>query len=269
MRCTAFVLPLLAGVGGPAAPPARETLRLAATTSTRDAGLLDVLLPAFEARTGIPVKATAMGSGEALTLARRGGADVLLVHSRAAEDAFLAEGEGLLRLAVMHNDFVLVGPAADPARVRGANPVLAFRRIAEARAPFVSRGDQSGTWQKEQDLWKHAGLEPAGQAWYFATGRGMGETARVAAEKQAYTLIDRATCLATSAKTGLPILCEGAGELRNAYDVIVVNPEKHSGVRGADARRFAEWLVGPEAQKLIGEFGVQEFGRSLFIPDAT
>jgi tungstate transport system substrate-binding protein len=264
-----FILPLVAGIGGFAAPVgAAESLILATTTSTQDSGLLDVLVPAFEAKTHIKVKTIAVGSGEALAMGKRGDADVLLVHSPAAEQTFMSEGQGEKRRAVMHNDFVLVGPGTDPAGVKGLEAVGAFKKIAAAKAPFASRGDQSGTHKKELDLWKKAGVEPAGQSWYVSTGQGMGETARIAAEKQAYTLIDRGTCLAMGSRLGLPILGEGAKDLLNPYHVIVVSPEKHPKVHVRAARRFAEWIVSPQAQKLIGCFGREKYGQALFIPDA-
>ena len=258
---------VMPGAVASAKTPARK-LVLATTTSTQDTGLLDVLLPAFEKQTRIQVKAIAVGSGEALAMGRRGDADVLLVHSKAAEDAFMAEGHGAARFDVMHNDFVLMGPAADPAHVRGADAVEAFRRIAAAAAPFVSRGDQSGTHMKELALWKKAGVEPAGQAWYVSAGQGMGETARIASEKQAYALIDRGTCLAMAAGLDLPVLSEGSADLLNTYRVIVVDPAKHPQAHVREARTFAKWLVSPETQKRIGEFGRAKYGRSLFVPDA-
>ena len=251
-----------------AAKPAARTLILATTTSTQDTGLLDVLLPVFEKKTRIQVKTIAVGSGEALAMGRRGDADVLLVHSKAAEDAFMAEGQGAERLDVMYNDFVLMGPAADPARVRGRSAAEAFRSIAAAAAPFVSRGDQSGTHMRELALWKDAGVDPAGRVWYVSAGQGMGETARIASEKQAYALIDRGTYLALASKLDLPVLCEGGSDLLNTYRVIVVDPAKHPQVHVREAWTFAKWLVSPKIQKRIGAFGVAKFGRSLFVPDA-
>jgi len=243
-------------------------LVLATTTSMQDTGLLDALLPAFEKQTNIRVKVIAVGSGEALAMGRRGDADVLLVHSKAAEEEFMAKGHGFARFDVMHNDFVLMGPAADPARVRGADAVEAFRRIAAASSSFVSRGDRSGTHAKEQGLWKQAGVEPQGQAWYVSTGQGMGETARIASEKQAYALIDRGTWLALSKGLDLPVLCEGGEDLLNRYRVIVLDPAKHPQAHVREAWTFAKWLVSPKTQKRIGEFGVAKYGRPLFVPDA-
>jgi tungstate transport system substrate-binding protein len=247
---------------------AGSSLILATTTSTQDSGLLDDLLPRFEAATGLTVKTIAVGSGEALAMGRRGDADVLLVHSKAAEDEFMAEGHGSLRLDVMHNDFVLVGPPSDPAGVRGLSTVDALKRIAEHGALFASRDDRSGTHARELDLWKKAAILPAGKPWYVATGQGMGETARVAAEKRAYTLADRGTFLALQKSLDLAIIVEGEKELWNSYRVIVVNPEKHPKTREKEARRFAEWLVTPDAQKAIGEFGREKYGQPLFVPDA-
>lgn len=261
----AFAVALLA-----AALPCRadSSFVLATTTSTQDSGLLDDLLPRFEAATGLSVKTIAVGSGEALAMGRRGDADVLLVHSKAAEDAFLAEGFGSLRLDVMHNDFVLVGPPADPAGVRGLSTVDALKKIAQKSALFASRDDRSGTHARELDLWKKAGIEPAGRPWYVATGQGMGETARVAAEKRAYTLADRGTFLALGKTLDLAILVEGGKDLWNSYRVIVVNPSKHPKTREKEARRFAEWLVAPATQKAIGSFGREKYGQPLFVPDA-
>jgi len=253
----------------PALPcPAQTSLILATTTSTQDSGLLDDLLPRFEAATGVSVKTIAVGSGEALAMGRRGDADVLLVHSKAAEDEFMAQEFGSLRLDVMHNDFVLVGPPSDPARVRGLSVVDALKRIAERGALFASRDDRSGTHARELELWKKAGVSPAGKPWYLATGQGMGETARVASEKRACTLADRGTFLALRRSLDLAILVEGEPELWNSYRVIVVNPEKHPKTRTAEAKRFAEWLVTPATQKAIGEFGREKFGQPLFVPDA-
>ena len=247
---------------------ADETLILATTTSTQDSGLLDVLLPAFQAQTQIQVKSIAVGSGEALAMGKRGDADVLLVHSKAAEDVFMADGFGALRLDVMYNDFIVVGPPADPAKIKGSDAIEAFKKISAATAPFVSRGDQSGTHKKELDLWKKAGVDPAGKPWYIDAGQGMGETVRIASEKRAYTLIDRGTYLALNSTLDLSIVSEGAKDLLNTYRVIVVNPEKHPKVHVQAARKFAEWLVTPETQKLIGEFGRDKYGQPLFVPDA-
>jgi tungstate transport system substrate-binding protein len=247
---------------------AQDSLILATTTSTQDSGLLDDLLPRFEKATGIRVKTIAVGSGEALAMGRRGDADVLLVHSKAAEDEFMAGGFGALRLDVMYNDFVLVGPPSDPAGVRGRPVFEAMTRLAGTGTPFASRDDRSGTHARELDLWKQARVDPQGKTWYVATGQGMGETARIASEKKAYTLADRGTYLALRKTLDLDILVEGDASLRNSYRVIVVSPEKHPKVRAAEARRFAEWLVSEEAQRAIGAFGKERFGQPLFVPDA-
>ncbi len=247
---------------------AQPTLILSTTTSTQDSGLLDDLLPRFEAKTGIKVKTIAVGSGEALAMGRRGDADVLLVHSKAAEDEFMAQGFGSLRLDVMHNDFVLVGPSSDPAGIKGLSIADALKRIAEKGLPFVSRDDRSGTHARELELWKKAGIAPAGKSWYVATGQGMGETARVTSEKKAYTLADRGTFLALRKTLSLEILVEGEKDLWNSYRVIVVNPEKHPKTHEKEARQFAQWIVAPETQKVIGEFGRAKYGQPLFVPDA-
>ncbi len=246
---------------------AQERIILATTTSTADTGLLDHLLPAFEAKAKVKVKVIAVGTGEALAMGRRGDADVLLVHSRKAEDAFMADGFGSLRLDVMHNDFLLVGPATDPARAK-AQPILeALRRIQAAGAAFVSRGDDSGTHKKEQELWKAAGGTYVGKS-FISTGQGMGESARVASEKRAYLLIDRGTFLALAKTLELVPIAEGSKELFNPYGVIVVNPARHPKTKAKEAEAFARWLVSPEAQALIGAFGKSKFGQPLFFPDA-
>jgi tungstate transport system substrate-binding protein len=248
-----------------AAPPDRGTLLLATTTSTRDSGLLDELLPRFERESGCSVKTLAVGSGEAIELGERGDADVLLVHSPADEQAFMDEGHGASRKAVMHNDFVLVGPADDPARIREAEDApSALARIAEQEAPFASRGDDSGTHAKELSLWEAAGIEPEGD-WYVETGQGMGETLTIAGQKQAYTLSDRGTFLATE-NLDSELLLEGGEDLLNPYHVIVVKAED---VNEACAREFSNWITSAPVQRAIGEFGKAEFGESLFFPDAS
>ena len=263
LACALFLL-------GAALPcTAQSSLILSTTTSTQDSGLLDLLLPLCEAKTGIRVKTIAVGSGEALAMGRRGDADVLLVHSKAAEDEFMAQGFGSLRLEVMHNDFILVGPASDPAGVKGLPTLDAMKKIAEKGALFVSRDDRSGTHARELDLWKKAATAFAGKPWYVATGQGMGETARVASEKRAYTVADRGTYLALRKTLSLEILVEGGKELWNSYRVIVVNPEKHPKTREKEAKLFAEWIVAPDTQKLIGEFGRDKYGQPLFVPDAV
>ena len=272
MRPTTAVLALalVSTLGLAAAPPAlaQQALVLATTTSTQDSGLLDDLLPRFEKATGIKVKTIAVGSGEALAMGRRGDADVLLVHSKAAEDEFMAQGYGALRLDVMYNDFVLVGPPSDPAAIRGLGAAEAMRKIATKLALFASRDDRSGTHARELELWKRAAVDPAGRRWYVATGQGMGETMRIASEMRAYTLADRGTFLALKKSLDLAVLVEGTPDLRNSYRVIVVSPEKNPKTRVAEARRFAEWIVSDEAQKAIAAFGKEKFGEALFVPDA-
>lgn len=275
---------LLAGCGGrgtprPAQAPADATpaaatqvargrVILATTTSTVDTGLLDDLVPVFERQTGYQVVTLSLGSGQALAVGARGDADVLLVHSPDAEAAFMQAGHGVERRLVMHNDFVVVGPAADPAGVRGApSAVEALRRIAAAHAPFVSRGDQSGTHSLELKLWGQAGIRPQG-GWYIESGTGMGQTLQIASERDAYTISDRGTYLALRRTLHLEVLLEGDPVLRNIYHVILVDPSKNDRINAAGARAFADFLTGPEGQRRIGEFGRDRFGQPLFVPDA-
>jgi tungstate transport system substrate-binding protein len=249
--------------GGPGSG-ASGTLILATTTSTQDTGLLDTLVPAFERGGDCRVKTVAVGSGEALELGAAGDADVLLVHSPDAERAFMADGHGRSRAAVMHNDFVLLGPADDPAgALDSSDAVAALRRIAAAGAPFASRADESGTNAKELALWEQAGITPGGQ-WYVQTGQGMGETLTIASQKQAYTLADRGTYLAVEG-LDLRIVSEDGPELLNPYHVIVV---RHDGTNVGCARDFARWLVTPSTQRAIATFGVERYGEPLFFPDA-
>jgi tungstate transport system substrate-binding protein len=208
-----------------------------------------------------------VGSGQAIELGRRGEADVLLVHSPAAEQAFVAEGTAGQRRLVMHNDFVLVGPPNDPAQVRGSNSTGAVTKIAAAQALFVSRGDDSGTNAREKDLWANAGITPEG-SWYQATGQGMGATLRVASEKAGYTLSDRATYLAQRDSLSLDVLSEGDPGLLNVYHVIEMTTQAGERVQPEGALAFADWITAPPAQQQIGQFGQAEFGQSLFIPDA-
>jgi tungstate transport system substrate-binding protein len=248
--------------------PANPDIILATTTSTQDSGLLDVLIPAFEAVSGYSVKTVAVGTGQALTMGEEGNADVLLVHAPASEVTFMENGFGSDRRLVMHNDFILVGPSADPAGVKGLGALEAMKAIAATGATFVSRGDDSGTHKKELDLWKKAGVDPAGQAWYLESGQGMGATLTIASEKAAYTLTDRATYLANKDNLQLVIPSEGDPTLLNVYHVIAVNAEKWPAVNLDGAAAFADFLVSAAGQALIGSFGVEEFGQPLFIPDA-
>jgi tungstate transport system substrate-binding protein len=247
----------------------QKNIILATTTSTQDSGLLDVLIPVFEKKTGYFVKTIAVGSGQAMAMGQKGEADVLLVHSPDAEKKFMAEGYGVNRRLVMHNDFIVVGPKADPAKIKGLkSSVDAFKKIAGVQALFISRGDNSGTHAKEKALWKAAGVNPEEQKWYQQTGLGMGQTSNVASEKKAYTLADRGTFLALNKRLGLDILTEGDALLLNIYHVIEVNPEKWRKVNAAGAKAFVDFMVAAETQAIIKSFGVEKFGSPLFFADA-
>ncbi len=238
---------------------------LQSTTSTQNSGLFDHILPKFEAATGILVRVVAVGTGQALRNARNGDGDVVLVHARAAEDKFVADGYGIERRDVMYNDFVLVGPADDPAGIaRSADARTAFAAIAERQAPFTSRGDDSGTHKKEQALWRAAGLNVAAASgtWYRETGSGMGATLNTAVAMGAYALTDRATWLAFANKGDHKILFQGDESLFNPYGVILVNPARHPHVKAAEGRAFIAWLTGPDGRRAITEFKVQ--GKQLF-----
>ena len=259
---------LIVGSQVQAAPPQKDII-LATTTSTQDSGLLDVLVPVFEKKTGYRVKTIAVGSGQAMAMGQRGEADVLLVHSPEAEKKFVAEAFGINRRLVMHNDFIVLGPPQDPTGVKAAKSAIeAFQKIALAGQSFVSRGDNSGTHAQEKKVWKATGINPDGQKWYQQTGLGMGQTLAVAAEKRAYVLADRGTFLALRKNLGLVILSEGDAALLNVYHVIEVNPGKFPKVNAPGARAFAEFMVSKEVQALIAQFGVEKFGSPLFFPDA-
>jgi len=246
-----------------------DELILATTTSTQDSGLLDVLIPQFEDAHDYKVKTIAVGSGEALRLASEGEADVVLAHSPKAEEEFMTAGNGESRLVVMHNDFVIVGPADDPAGIEDAATASeAFDKIASSESTFLSRGDESGTNTKELSLWSAAEIEPGG-SWYQETGQGMGATLTATSEKQGYTLSDRGTYLAQKENLDLELLFEGDKALFNQYHVIVVDPKKHSKVNAEGARAFAAFITSPSVQATIGEFGVEDYGQALFIPDAA
>jgi tungstate transport system substrate-binding protein len=243
---------------------------VASTTSTEQSGLFGYLLPLFEKKTGIQVRVVALGTGQALDLARRGDADVVLVHARAAEDKFVAEGEGVRRFPVMYNDFVLIGPKSDPAKVAGGNDIVAaLGSIEAAQAPFVSRGDRSGTHMAELDLWKASGidLDKAKGAWYRDTGQGMGPALNTAASMNAYLLADRGTWLAFKNRGDLAILVERDRRLFNQYGVILVNPDKHPNVKKDLGYAFIDWLVSPEGQAAIAGYKIG--GEQLFFPNAT
>ena len=258
---------MLAGVQGVAGD--ERFITVASTTSTENSGLFRHILPLFKARTGIAVRVVAVGTGQAIRLARNGDADVLLVHHRPSEIAFVAAGHGVSRRDVMYNDFVLVGPRADPAGLRGiTDAAAAFARLAAARALFASRGDDSGTHKTELGLWRAAGVEVAAASgtWYREMGAGMGATLNGAAAMDAYALADRATWLAFRNKAGLEILVEGDPRLFNQYGVILVNPSRHRHVKRADGQTFIDWLTGPEGQRAIAEFRLE--GQQLFVPNA-
>ena len=249
---------------------ATDDLILATTTSTYDSGLLDYLLPDFEQQYGVSVSVVAVGTGQAITLGEDGNADVLLVHARALEDAFMEAGHGVRREDVMYNDFVIVGPEDDPAGIKGmTNAADAMAKIASSESTFISRGDNSGTNVKELAIWADAGIEPAGD-WYVSAGQGMGSVLTMADEQQAYTLSDRATYLARTLEgTDLVVLTEGDPILFNPYGVIAVNPDKGPHIKADLANDFIDWIISVPTQELISQFGVDEFGQALFTPDSA
>jgi tungstate transport system substrate-binding protein len=252
--------------------PETQSMTLATTTSTFDSGLLTFLVPLFEKSNHVKVKIISVGTGQAITTGRKGDADVLLVHARAQEDLFMADGFGLFRKDVMYNDFIIVGPEGDPAKIKGmTDATAAFRKLAASGSVFISRGDKSGTNTKELDVWKAAGITPAGKTWYLSAGQGMGEVLMMADQKQAYTLTDRATYLAyqNGGKINLPILVQGSQGLLNPYGLIPINPAKYPQVKVDLAVRFADFMTGLPGQELIKNFGVEQYGQSLFYPDST
>jgi tungstate transport system substrate-binding protein len=247
----------------------QKNVILATTTSTQDSGLLDVLIPVFEKKTGYFVKTISVGSGQAIAMGQKGEADVLLVHSPDAEKKIIADGSGINRRLIMHNDFIVAGPSSDPAKIKGIKSTTeVFKKIAASQTPFISRGDNSGTHSKEKQVWKQAGVKYEGEKWYQQTGLGMGQTLNVASEKKAYTLADRGTYLALKKRLGLDILAEGDAILLNIYHVIEVNPAKYPKVNAAGGKAFADFMVSKEAQDMIKTFGVDKFGSPLFFPDA-
>ena len=250
--------------------PANPNLILATTTSTQDSGLLDILVPLFQEQTGYTVQTVAVGSGQAMEMGQQGNADVLLVHSPAAEEQFMKDGWGKERELIMHNDFIIVGPAEDPAKIKGLSSTDAFKAIAAAEAPFAARADKSGTSTKELGMWKKAEVDPATEkpSWYIETGQGMGPTLTIASEKGAYTLTDRATYLANKDNLKLEILSEGDPGLLNVYHVMTVNPDKWPKVNYVGAVAFLKFMTDPATQEVIGQFGTDKFGQSLFFPDA-
>jgi len=255
-----------------------RVLRLATTTSTQDSGLLEAILPDFESTHNARVDVVAVGSGQAIELGQNGDADVLLVHSRSKEDAFVADGYGLARSDVMYNDFVLVGPPDDPAGIAGSSTAAeALARIAQAQSPFASRGDESGTHTKEKALWQAAGIDPDLSAgWYSSLGQGMGETLQFANEQRAYTLSDRATYLAQRDNLPNLVILVGGNSINenpdpallNPYGVIPVNPERHEGIQAGLAQEFVDWLTSVQTQETIAASGVDRFGQPLFYPDS-
>ena len=260
---------IISGFFYPVRAAEQKSIILATTTSTQDSGLLDALLPVFEKKTGYFVKTIAVGSGQAMAMGQKGEADVMLVHSPAAEKKFVEEGYGVNRRLIMHNDFIIVGPPGDPAKIKGIKSTPeAFKKIASADKLFLSRGDNSGTHAKEKDVWKAAGINPEKEKWYQQTGLGMGQTLNVAAEKKGYTLTDRGTYLALQKNLGLSILVEGDAVLLNIYHVIEVNPAKWPKVNAAGGKAFADFMVARETQEIIKTFGTDKFGSPLFFPDA-
>jgi tungstate transport system substrate-binding protein len=247
-----------------------RTITVASTTSTEQSGLFEYLLPAFSKDSGVAVKVVAVGTGQALDIGRRGDADVVFVHDRAAEDRFMAEGQGVKRFDVMYNDFVIVGPKNDPARIAGGRDVAeALRKIATAKAPFISRGDRSGTYEAELRLWKIAGVDIAAARgdWYREIGQGMGPALNMASSSNAYLLSDRGTWLSFKNKGDLAILTEGDKRLFNQYGVMLVNPARHANVNAGDGQAFIDWLVSPKGQETIANYKVG--GEQLFFPDAS
>jgi len=266
--CAALILMLAVNVSLASAAESTDVI-LSTTTSTVDSGLLDDLIPRFEKKTGFRVKTIAVGTGQALAMGEKGEADVLLVHAPASEKKLVDAGVVINYQLVMHNDFIIVGPAADPAKIKGKTAADAFKAIDAGGAVFVSRGDDSGTHKKELSLWKDANVVPTGKPWYQESGQGMGATLLMASEKAGYTLTDRATYLAQKANVRLEILSEGDKPLLNIYHVMQVNPEKFSKVNATGAKAFVEFMIAPETQKVIGEFGKDKYGASLFFPDAV
>lgn len=257
LLCATLASPLAVG---------QQVLRMSTTTSTENSGLLKWLLPAFEAKTGMKVNVIAVGTGKALELGKNGDVDVCLVHARKLEDQFVADGWGIDRRDVMYNDFIVAGPVADPAHVKGSHDAIAaFRQIAASGAKFISRGDNSGTDVMEKEYWKLAGTRPAGAS-YVSAGLGMGEVLNMAAEMGAYTLTDRATYGAYKARTGLAILVEGDKRMFNPYGIIAVNPARHQGINYKGATLLIDWITSPEGQARIASF--KPAGEQLFFPSA-
>ncbi|PAB59981.1 tungsten ABC transporter substrate-binding protein [Anaeromicrobium sediminis] len=254
----------------PAPVEEKASIILATTTSTENSGLLDNILPDFTEKAGIDVKVVAVGTGKALQMGRDGEADVLLVHAKSSEEKFVSEGHGVNRSDVMYNDFIIIGPKDDPAKLKEKCPndvIGALKNIMDSESKFVSRGDDSGTHKKEKKFWTEASVEPSGD-WYVSAGKGMGDVIQMTNELQGYTMSDRATYLSMKDKLDLEILVEGDSKLFNQYGVIPVNPDKNEKINKAGADEFVKWILSEETQKLIGEFGKEKFGQPLFIPNA-
>ena len=263
-----FLAGLILGPSAEAAESKAKNVILSTTTSTQDSGLLDVLVPLFEKQTGYSVKTVSVGTGQALALAAKGDADVALVHAPSLEKKYVADGKLLNRRLVMYNDFVIIGPKDDPAKVKPAKTALAaLKLIEQSKSPFVSRGDNSGTHNLEKTLWKEAGILPNGD-WYIEAGQAMGTTLGIANERNAYTITDRGTLLALRNRVTLPILVEGDKVLLNIYSVMEVNPANGPRVNTAGGKAFADFMVSPQAQNAIKSFGVDKFGQPLFVPVA-
>lgn len=268
MRLVAILLAVICSFG--AAEAQQRAITVASTTSTEQSGLFGYLLPKFSKASGIDVKVVAVGTGQALDIGRRGDADVVFVHDRPAEDKFMSEGQGVKRFDVMYNDFVIIGPKSDPAHIAGDKDVVdALRKIAAAKAPFISRGDRSGTNAAELRLWKQAGIDVAGAkgGWYREIGQGMGPALNMASSSNAYLLSDRGTWLSFKNRGDLAVLTEGDKRLFNQYGVMLVNPVKHPSVKAQDGQAFVDWLISPQGQATIADYKVG--GEQLFFPDAS
>jgi tungstate transport system substrate-binding protein len=262
-------LALLAAAGTSSLAQEQRSITVASTTSTEQSGLFKRLLPRFTEKTGIEVKVVALGTGQALDVGRRGDADVVFVHDKAAEERFVAEAFGVKRQEVMYNDFVIVGPKSDPAKAAGKDVLEGLRKVLATKAPFISRGDRSGTHAAELRYWKDAGIDlsAAKGEWYKEIGQGMGPALNTASAQNAYVLADRGTWLSFKNRGELVVLIEGDQRLFNQYGVMLVNPAKHPHVKTADGQAFIDWLVSPEGQKAIAEYKIE--GEQLFFPNAA
>ncbi|MCX7708340.1 MAG: substrate-binding domain-containing protein [Clostridia bacterium] len=263
---TASLLLLIFILSACGAGPANQSLTLATTTSVNDSGLMEYLKPVFEKDSGINLKVVSHGTGQAVKTGQDGNADVLLIHDRASEEKFVSDGYGLKRIELAYNYFIIVGPREDPAGIKKEKltAAQAFAKIADSKAPFISRGDDSGTNKKELAVWKSNGLKPAG-GWYISAGKGMGDVLSMASEKKAYTLTDKATYLSMKDKLELQIVISESKDLLNQYTVIAVNPEKHPDVNNKDADKFIQWITSEKVLKMINDFGKDKYGESLFI----